>query len=542
MSQSYRKSQAVNSPPLAPHHRHQLEIGSGISSEVIAARGYWTANTMAQVPPGFADYQLQTWMFPMLVIPQWNTVGRVFGHILKPDHPRRDRDGKVIKYEAQPGSPLGFDSSPTMTSRLRDPRETLYVTEGSKKADAMASRGLLCISLNGVYAFLHKKLVVSELDEIACEGRTIRIIFDSDVMEKASVADALNRLAGAAVRRDGKVEMVILPDNGKDKVGADDYFVAGGTPEELDALCRPWNPIRRPINIAEYADPYERIAHLERLAAAQAELLRNPALKDKPRMVGFATITLAASEASLGKVEPDGRVRLTASKIANDFRPKPAKGEALAETNPQDESIPLTSRDNAKSTLKHLIEARVIDAEFVAAKRQHETGDWYADTDILVRVTDVPGALLHLASYDTRKPRNPYTRQAPCRHCGEVHARTVQTTHTATCHGCGGVTSTEEPIRIVPVPPAQNPDATEEQRERLRARDGQGDIPPESASRFFLEAEPMPVNGSPSPVPSNYVSRKNLEAEPPEHAAYPSSFGDVGFAPTGTHGHDRWTA
>ena len=295
-------------------------------------------------------------------------------------------------------------------------------------------------------------------------------------------------------------------------------------------------------SIAEYADPYERIAHLERLAAAQAELLRNPALKDKPRMVGFATITLAASEASLGRIEPDGRVRLTASKIANDFRPKPAKGEALAETNPQDESLPLTSRDNAKSTLKHLIEARVIDAEFVAAKRQHETGDWYADTDILVRVTDVPAALLQLASYNTRKSRNPYTRQAPCRHCGEVHARTVQTTHTATCHGCGGVTSTEEPIRIVPVPPAQNPDATDEQRERLRARDGQGDIPPESASRKNLEAEPMPVNGSPSPVPSNYVSRKNLEAEPPEHAAYPLGFDAVGFAPTGTHGHDRWTA
>ena len=118
----------------------------------------------------------------------------------------------------------------------------------------------------------------------------------------------------------------------------------------------------------------------------------------------------------------------------------------------------------------------------------------------------------------------------------------MQTTHTATCHGCGGVVTTEEPIRIVPVPPAQDPNATEAQRERLRARDGQGDVPPESASRKNLEAKPMPVNGSPSPVPSTYVSRKNLEAEPPEHAAYPSSFGDIGFAPTGTHGHDRFTA
>ena len=502
-----------------------------------------------------------------MIIPLHNTQGwQVPGVVQRrPHRPTAGPDGRVRKYLLKAGSRMQVDVPPLSLPSLIDPHVPIIITESALKADAILSviePGTFCvISVAGVYGWRSQGMPLSDFNDIPwrtkvrdrfTHRRRVISLFDSDAATNPNVTRARWELGQFLRRKGAQVDLVDVPATPSgEKQGIDDFLAAGGDLHQLLATAYPLPDIMPVLEGATPADnadvpELERLrtenVQLRRLTSAQAELLRNPALKDKPRMVGFATITLAASEASLGKVEPDGRVRLTASKIANDFRPKPAKGEALAETNPQDESLPLTSRDNAKSTLKHLIEARVIDAEFVAAKRQHETGDWYADTDILVRVTDVPGALLHLASYDTRKPRNPYTRQAPCRHCGEVHARTVQTTHTATCHGCGGVTSTEEPIRIVPVPPAQNPDATDEQRERLRARDGQGDIPPESASRFFLEAEPMPVNGSPSPVPSNYVSRKNLEAEPPEHAAYPSSFGDVGFAPTGTHGHDRWTA
>lgn len=203
-------------------------------------------------------------MFPILVIPQWNTVGRLFAYILRPDNPRYDKDGKKIKYEAQPGAPVNFDVTPSKMHLLRDRTAIPYITEGSKKADAAGSRGMLCLSLNGVYGFLHKRLVVSELDEIDLEGRTVRLVFDSDVTTKREVADALDRLAGALDRRGAKVEIVHLPsDADGSKVGLDDYFAADGMPADLDTLSKPWHAVRRPRNMIEYPDPYARIARLE---------------------------------------------------------------------------------------------------------------------------------------------------------------------------------------------------------------------------------------------------------------------------------------
>lgn len=59
---------------LADHHRTMLEIESGISPEVIAQRGYFTATGADELRElGFAEYQIRT---PALAIPVWGVDGQ----------------------------------------------------------------------------------------------------------------------------------------------------------------------------------------------------------------------------------------------------------------------------------------------------------------------------------------------------------------------------------------------------------------------------------------------------------------------------------
>lgn len=504
--------------PLAAHHRRMLAVESGISAETIAARGYWTAYSAADIPEGFAEYQYRPQMFPILVIPQWNAVGRAFAHILRPDNPRRGKDGKVVKYEAQPGAPVGFDCPPAMTHLLRDSSIPLYITEGSKKSDAAASRGLLCLSLNGVYGFMHKRLVVSELDEIALDGRVVRIAFDSDVMTNPGVADALDRIAAAMDRRGARVEMVHLPDDGDGKTGFDNYFARGGEPADLNTLTTTWRAVRRPINMIEYADPYAEIERLQRLASAQAMLIKNPYLRDKERALGFAIITRSSEKKSRGDVGDDGCPRVSSSDVANDYRARPEKGVRLAEIN-NDGTPPITKRSNVKPIITKLRDAGILAVRLEPTTRKHASGDSYADTDFVVEIDDPVNAIILLADYRGQKQRKPYTRQEPCSQCDEVHSRTRRTF----CNGCGAENA---PPQIIPIPVAQRDDLTDEQRDDLDARtltpaataEGvdpeTGEIvPKESGSTKKVEATTAGLSPSPFPSSSNYSSTKKVEAD-----------------------------
>ena len=440
-----------------------LKVESGISPEIIAQRGYWTASTAAEIPPGFAPSQYQPEMFPILVIPQWNTVGRQVAYVLRPDHPRLNDDGKPIKYESQPGGPVGFDCPPSMVHLLRDPSVPLYITEGSKKADAMASRGLLCLSLNGVYGFLYKRLVVSELDEINLVGRIVHPAFDSDVTTKKEVADALDRLASAADRRGARVEIVHLPagDDGA-KVGLDDYLAGGGSVSGLDTLTRSWEPLRRPRNMIEYANPYAEIERLRRDNAALVKTLTTPHVKDKHKIAVTRLATIGMSKSSRGQDMNDrGQVRVSARELTNDWRERKAKGERAEPTNP-DGSVFLMDRDSVHGLLKELRDdLGVLDFQTVEVKKTRKAnGLPYIDREFLiVPPTSIASMLEPVARYTPALPKaRPYKRQEPCIYCGEVHARKV------VCTGC------DKTVKVLPVPAANDPNATEEQRRDLEER------------------------------------------------------------------------
>jgi hypothetical protein len=110
-----------------------------------------------------------------------------------------------------------------------DPSQTLWLTEGEKKAAKACRAGLYCVGLGGVWSFMSKRLgtdLLPELREIPLAQRQVAICFDSDVSVKPDVAKAVLRLTDVLTREGAYVRSVLLPDGpGGAKVGLDDYLL-----------------------------------------------------------------------------------------------------------------------------------------------------------------------------------------------------------------------------------------------------------------------------------------------------------------------------
>jgi hypothetical protein len=181
---------------LLAHHQALLDA-SAISQVVAEKRGYFSATTGAALKTlGFGRSQLSV---PALVIPLYDVFGECFGYQARPDHPRQVR-GKTVKYETPTKQANRIDVPPSCREQLEDPAIPLIITEGSRKADAAASRGMCCVSLNGVYGWRGTndkggKTVLPDFGAIALNDRQVVLCFDSDAMTKPEVHQALKSLA-----------------------------------------------------------------------------------------------------------------------------------------------------------------------------------------------------------------------------------------------------------------------------------------------------------------------------------------------------------
>lgn len=191
------------------------------------------------MPAAFADYQCRLG----LVVPMFSPDGESSGRQLRPDKPRSGGP----KYETPAGSEVLVDVHPRMLDEVRSGDGDLWVTEGCKKGDALTSRGLPALSLAGVWMWCVPKerpyRLKSCWDHVRLEGRRVYVAFDSDMLAKPEVQQALQALAAALEKRGAEVLVVYLQDapDGS-KVGVDDYLVAGGTVAELKALARRFEP------------------------------------------------------------------------------------------------------------------------------------------------------------------------------------------------------------------------------------------------------------------------------------------------------------
>jgi hypothetical protein len=271
--------------PLAPDQllpQHAALIrGSAISDEVATARGYRSVTDKAELRSlGFSENQARV---PALLLPVWDVSGKVALYQARPDDPRVPK-GKPVKYETLVGSRMTIDVPPSIRHQLGDPSIPLWITEGIRKADAAVSAGLCCIGLLGVWNWRGRnehggKVALADWESIALNGRVVYIAFDSDVMTKREVAEALERLRAFVESRGGHVRLVHLP-MGPDgeKVGLDDYLAAGHSVEQLIALVAEEVAAPEAADEAEASEPKDRRSQAARLLelAAGMELFRTP--------------------------------------------------------------------------------------------------------------------------------------------------------------------------------------------------------------------------------------------------------------------------
>lgn len=241
---------------LSSKHYQELKA-SAIANDVILERGYTTVTSADDLKEfGFSMAQARV---PGLLLPLHATDGSKPMAIYKPDNPRviedkrkKNPDGtypnRVIKYETPKFSGIRLDCPPRCRSALGNPSAALWITEGQKKADSLASAGLCAVALLGVWNFKGKNefgatAILADWDYIGLNGRDIRIVFDSDVMTKPDVRKALDRLTEHLQRKGATVGAVYLPGGANGKVGVDDWLNSGHTVDELSGLVEAPRPI-----------------------------------------------------------------------------------------------------------------------------------------------------------------------------------------------------------------------------------------------------------------------------------------------------------
>jgi hypothetical protein len=223
---------------LTSRHREMLEQESGIQPKVIETRGYRTVTTKAELARlGFSTAQQNV---PALLIPVYGVTGEVENYQTRSDMPRIDQKrGKPIKYETPTNSHMTLDVHPFAQTKLRDPSTPLFVTEGIKKGDSLVSRDLCAIALIGVWNWRGTnehggKTALADWEVIALNGRKVYICFDSDVMVKKQVHQALVRLKAFLESRKAEVLLIYLPHSeGGKKQGVDDFLASGNNVSDL---------------------------------------------------------------------------------------------------------------------------------------------------------------------------------------------------------------------------------------------------------------------------------------------------------------------
>lgn len=214
---------------LTPAHRDELRR-SGLTDGTIARAGCYSATEAgAREVLGFGAGSGLAFPYPV-------RDGQPAYARLKLD--RADPDGKC--YRSPKGQPNRLYIPPLLaTAILTDPAPALWITEGEKKALKACQEGLACVALPGVWSWrtrdAHDRSVpIPDLDAVVWRGRTVFVVFDSDLATNRSVKLAEFGLARELQRRGAKVLAIRLPAgaNGA-KVGLDDYLVT----HSVEALC-----------------------------------------------------------------------------------------------------------------------------------------------------------------------------------------------------------------------------------------------------------------------------------------------------------------
>jgi energy-coupling factor transporter ATP-binding protein EcfA2 len=231
---------------LDERHRDHLHT-CGISDDVIAQRGYrsiapGSIHDWRQLAPATHKDELLRRILHdgALAFPLFRCGNpEPYCWVLRPDTPRV-KAGKPVKYEYPQYTNNIFDALPGYGAALADHRVDLWLTEGAKKADALATaygHKIVPLNENGVWGWRSKATgLIDDLYNIVWEGRRVIIAPDGDVRHNRQVLRAIQRTVHLLVARGVREILICLLPQQKDdtKLGIDDYLGQGHTTQDLE--------------------------------------------------------------------------------------------------------------------------------------------------------------------------------------------------------------------------------------------------------------------------------------------------------------------
>lgn len=146
------------------------------------------------------------------------------GGQFKPDKPVGDR--KYLGISDSAANPLFLNTGEKdYWLNVINDKSPIIITEGAKKAGALLTIGLPAISLSGVSTGQKLGRLRADLLPFFGVGRRVYICFDSDMMVKKPVQQALDKLGRLISEKGAMVSVINLPMSHK---GVDDFIVANG--------------------------------------------------------------------------------------------------------------------------------------------------------------------------------------------------------------------------------------------------------------------------------------------------------------------------
>ena len=228
------------------HLRHLQD--SAISDDIIAERGY------VSITPGSIhdwrrvagdihrdDLLKRVLHQGALAFPLFRCAEETpYTWVLRPDLPRTSKEGKPIKYEYPSSTPNILDVLPRYRGALGNPEIDLWITEGCKKADSLASaygEMIVPVNENGVWGWRSKGKLLDDFKRVVWEGRRVVLAPDGDVRHNKAVYQAVQRSARLFTAWGAAEVLILLLPNEKDgpKCGVDDYLAQGHTLDELES-------------------------------------------------------------------------------------------------------------------------------------------------------------------------------------------------------------------------------------------------------------------------------------------------------------------
>src|SRR5688572_24621535 len=115
---------------ILPHHFRQLFEGSGILEGTLVAAGIYSETNRESLQRMLKRKVGLKHIAPAIVFPYRSADGSNGYYRIKPDTPRKDRNGKPVKYESPSGEPSQIYLPPGVAALLNNPQQELLITEG----------------------------------------------------------------------------------------------------------------------------------------------------------------------------------------------------------------------------------------------------------------------------------------------------------------------------------------------------------------------------------------------------------------------------